>query len=101
MDQRNQPVFPHRPFAEIGSDTAPIAADACRHADQDKTAVSRRDHIERRPAAPLDDDSRVIFCGDVREVSAGFAMALRAMAVGANVLDANLALPTTSSNEED
>jgi hypothetical protein len=101
MDQRNRSAFPHRPFGEFGSDTAPIAADVRRHADQDKTAVFRRDHMHRRPTAPLDDDSRVIFCGDVREVSAGFAMALRAMGAGANVVDANLALPTTSSNEED
>jgi hypothetical protein len=54
--------------------------------------------------APTDSgpgDSSVIYFGNARQISEGFAIALRAMGVGADLLPADLAPRSTSSNRKE
>ena len=55
-------------------------------------------------AAPIDSDresSSVTYFGSAQQISEGFAIALRAMGVGADIVPADPAPPDTSSNPED
>ncbi len=55
-------------------------------------------------AAPTDsvrESSTVTFSGSAEQISEGFAIALRVMGVGADILPADPVPPNTSSNLED
>jgi hypothetical protein len=84
MDDRKPPISSHDVSGHICADVAPTAPGARRFPDQ----------VEQLPASPLREGS-VVYCGNVRQVSEGFAIALRATGVGADIL------PATSSNRED
>ena len=53
------------------------------------------------PTDSVRESSSVIYFGSAQQISEGFAMALRVMGVGADILPADRALPNTSSNQED
>jgi hypothetical protein len=67
----------------------------------DLYVVPTRDQVERLSAHPLRESSVVVYCGNEQQVSEGFAVALRAMGVEANILQADVALLATSTNRED
>jgi hypothetical protein len=74
--------------------------------DDRKHPISLRDLCGRidADAAPIDSlsgGSSVIYFGNAQQVSEGFAIALRAMGVGANTPPADFAPPDTNSNRED
>jgi hypothetical protein len=68
MDDGNDPTSPHNPYARLRSDAAPIATEV----------------RQRQPAGPLRESSLIVYCGNARQVSEGFAIALRTMGVEAN-----------------
>jgi hypothetical protein len=53
------------------------------------------------PIDPVHEDSSIIYFCSAEEVSEGFAIALRAMGVGADLLPADLAPRGTSSNRKE
>jgi hypothetical protein len=102
MDDRKVSISSHDPGGRVGADAAPIAPCVRRPAGlEDKPVVSGRDQVERWPADAVPESSFVVYCGSAQHVSDGFAIALRAMAVGANLLLEDGAPPATSSNRED
>jgi hypothetical protein len=75
-DQR--PTFPHHALCEpIGSDAAPIAQ-----------------NVQR-------ESSLIVYSGTDRQVSEGFAIALRIMGLDASFLPVGIALATNTPNPED
>ena len=55
-------------------------------------------------AAPIDSDcenSSIIYFGSAQQISEGFAIALGAMGIGAELLPADRASPNSNSNPED
>jgi hypothetical protein len=97
VDEPNRSIFLHGLGGRIGADGAPIIQ---RPADQKKLAVPA-DQVDRSPPDPPHESSFVVYCGNVQEVSEGFAIALRAMGVEANFSQADIALPAISPNTED
>jgi hypothetical protein len=75
MDGRNSSISPNALCGQVDADAAP--ADSVR------------------------EDSSVVYSGSAQLISEGFAIALRAMGVGADILPADPAQPNTSSNRED
>jgi len=74
--------------------------------DRQKPPISLRPPfgLTDADAAPIDsvrEGSSIIYFASAEKISEGFAITLRAMGVGADILPANLAPPNTSSNEED
>ena len=53
------------------------------------------------PIDPVHEDSSIIYFCSAEEVSEGFAIALRAMGVGADILPADPAPPNPGLNQED
>jgi hypothetical protein len=53
------------------------------------------------PTGPVHEGSSVSYFGSAQQISEGFAIALRAMGVGADILPAELAPRNTNSNRED
>jgi hypothetical protein len=53
------------------------------------------------PTDAVPEGSSVIYFGNAQQISEGFAIALRAMGVGAAILPADLAPRGTSSNRKD
>jgi hypothetical protein len=100
MDERNRSIFLHGLSGRIRADAAPIMVDVHRPADQN-TLVVPADQVDRSPADHLHESSLVVYCGNVQQVSEGFAIALRAMGVEANFSQVNIALPATSPTRED
>jgi len=102
MDDRKVSISSHDPGGRVGADAAPIAPCVRRPAGlEDKPVVSGRDQVERWPPDAVPESSFVVYCGRAQHVSDGFAIALRAMAVGANLLLEDGPPPATSSNRED
>ena len=77
MDDRTPTFSLHEPCEPIGSDPAPIA-----------------ENVQR-------ESSMVGYCSSDRQVSEGFAIALRVMGVGANFLPGGIAPATNCPNTED
>jgi len=76
--------------------------DVRRPADlDDKLVVPTRYQVERLPADPLRESSVIVYCGNEQQVSEGFAIALRAMGVEANIFHEGIALPANNPNRED
>jgi len=75
MDSRNPPLSRHLPCGRIDADVAPIDSDR--------------------------ENSSVIYFGSAQQIGEGFAMALRVMGVGADILPADPAPPNTNTNPED
>jgi hypothetical protein len=101
VDDRRPLSSLHDPDERIGSDAVPIAADLQHSAElDDRLAVPGRDPVQRLPDALQRESSMVVYCGSEQQVSEGFAIALRIMAV-ANFLPAGTALATDSPNTED
>jgi hypothetical protein len=74
--------------------------------DDRKPSISSiaRDQQVDADAAPTDsvrESSSVTYSGSAQRISEGFAIALRAMGVGVDILPAETAPPDTSSNLED
>jgi hypothetical protein len=100
MDERNRSIFPHGLGGRIGADGAPTIVDVQRPADQNKLAVPA-DQVDRSPPDPPHQSPFVVYCGNVQEVSEGFAIALRAMGIEANISQMDIALAPISPNTED
>ena len=102
MDDRKHPIPPREPRLRLGSDSAPIVVDVQRPAGPDeKLVVPTRRQGERLPADSPHESPFVVYCGDVRQVREGFAIALRAMGVDANIFHEGIALPANNPNTED
>jgi hypothetical protein len=102
MDERRRSIFLHGLCGRIGSGAAPIVVDLRRPADlDDELVASTRGQVERVLADPLRKSSPIVYCGNVQQVSEGFAIALRAMGVEANFLPVDIALPAASAKRED
>jgi hypothetical protein len=102
MDDRRPSFLLHDLCGQIGSDAVPIAADIQYSAElEHELAFPGRDPIERRPADLPHQSSLIVYCGGNEAVGGGFAIALRAMGVEANVLHRDIALATNSPNRED
>jgi hypothetical protein len=82
MDERNLSIFLHGLGRRIGTDATPIVVDVQRAADQNKLVVLT-DQVDRSPADHFHESSLVVYCGNARQVSEGFTIALRAMGVEA------------------
>ena len=61
------------------------------------------DHVdaEAAPAGSVRESAMVTFSGSAERISEGFALALRAMGAGADILPVDPALPDARSNLED
>jgi hypothetical protein len=94
MDDRKLSSPPNSISERRGADAAQTAPGVRRSADLES-------QVERLPADPLGEGSFVVYCGNAQQVSEGFAIALRAMGVGADILLADDAPPATSSDGED
>jgi hypothetical protein len=96
MDGR-KPSFPLNDLCgEPGTDVGPIAAGIEQSGDiSDLLAVTQRRSIEQR------ESSQIVFCGTDERVREGFAIALFAMGVDADLLSADIALPAQHPNSED
>jgi hypothetical protein len=96
MDNRRPSVFPfsHDPGGRVGIDAAPNVR---RFTDlKHKPVLPASDQAERMPANPLREDLFVVYSGNARRVSEGFAIALGVMGV-----EGHVGLPTTNQNMED
>jgi hypothetical protein len=81
VDDRSTPISPHEHVRRDGADAAP---DVRRSTGvEDTLVVPIPDPVEPSPTAPRGEGSAVVYCGDARQVSEGFALALRAMGIGA------------------
>jgi rhodanese-related sulfurtransferase len=49
-----------------------------------------RDPVEPLPPDPPRESSLVVYCGNAQQVSEGFAIALRAMGIGADIVGADI-----------
>src|ERR1700681_3995082 len=99
MGEPKLSISPHGLSGRIGADAAPIAADLRRLADlDDKLAGPTRDRSEPSPADPPHESLLIVYCDDPQQVSEGFAIALRAMAVATNLLQVDIAPPIAGSN---
>jgi hypothetical protein len=99
MDERNRSIFLHGLGVRIRADAAPIMVDVQPPADQNKLVVPA-DQVNRSPADHLHESSLVVYCGNVQQVSEGFAIALRAMGIEANFSQMGVALPAIGPNRE-
>ena len=102
MDE-SRPSFPqHDLCGPIDADAVPIAVGVQPSAElDDKLAAPVRDPIERPSAALQLGSSMIVYCGTAQEVSEGFAIALCAMGIEANILPLGIAPDTTIPNTED
>jgi hypothetical protein len=91
MDDRKLSTSPDGLSERPGADAAPMAPGVRRPAGLE-------DQVERLPADALRESSFAVYYGNAQQVSEGFAIALRAMGVGARADDAP---PATSSDEEE
>jgi hypothetical protein len=99
MDEDRPSISPPDLFARLGADAAPITLGVRRSVElAGKLVVPTPDPVEQPSAHPLRESSVVVYCSNEQQVSEGFAIALRAMGVGANE---DIALPTTNPNRED
>ncbi len=102
MDDRKAAISSHHPFGRIGADAAPVAPGVrCSTDVEDKLAVPIPEQAERLPGNPSREQPVAVYCGDVQQVSEGFAIALRAMGVVAGVLQQDVRPPNTYQNRED
>ena len=102
MNDRKSSISPDSLSRRLGADAAPTASGVRRCAGpEDKRVASSRDQVERLPANASPESSVVVYCGNAREVSEGFTIALPAMGVGANIFLADDAPPATNSDRED
>jgi hypothetical protein len=101
MDGR-KPSFPLNDLCgQPGTDVGPIAAGIEQSGGPgDSLAVSRRDSIDRLSATQRE-SSQIVFCGTDERVREGFAIALFAMGVDADLLPADIALPAQHPNSEE
>ena len=88
MDGRKQPVFPYRPLAQIGSGMEPIRGDA------------RLPAVQPSADAPSESSTEV-YCGNPQQVALGFALALRAMGLAADIPEGGECLPSFSALKKD
>ena len=88
MDDRKQPVFPYRPLAQIGSGTEPIRVGARLPAEQPSTDAPSESSTE-------------VYCGNPQQVTLGFALALRAMGLAADIPEGGECLPSFSALKKD
>jgi hypothetical protein len=65
-----------------------------------RTPCGRTD-ADAAPTDSVGEDSSVIYFGSAQRISEGFAIALRAMGVGADILPADPAPPNPGLNQED
>ena len=65
--------------------------------------IARYEHVgaDMAATASVSERSSVTYSGSAQRISEGFAIALRAMGVGADILPVDPAPPDTSSNLED
>jgi hypothetical protein len=82
MDDRKTSISLHDLVGRIGADAAAMAPGVRRVTDvEHKLAGPLLDQVEGSPSNPQRESSVVVYCGDAQQVSAGFAIALRAMGV--------------------
>jgi hypothetical protein len=82
MDEPRPSITPYHPCGPIGADAAPKTLDvSC-------------------PTDPLPESSMIVYCDNEQEVREGFAVALRAMGVGANLSIAVIVPSAASSTRE-
>jgi hypothetical protein len=86
VDEDGPSISPPDLYARLGADAAPITPGVRRSADpDDKLVIPTHDQAKRSPLNSLRESSVVVYCGDVQQVSEGFAIALRAMGVVASI----------------
>jgi hypothetical protein len=79
MNDRKASISFHDQFGRAGADAAPGVQ---RSDDVEHTLVDPiPDQAERLPPDPLREGSVVVYCGNMQQVSEGFAIALRAMGI--------------------
>ncbi len=84
-----------RPFPlgeQIGSDPVPTAADLQHSAELDELLAVPGQPVERLPSALQRESSQMVYCGTDRQVTEGFAIALRIVGVDATFPSAGTAL---------
>jgi hypothetical protein len=102
MDEDRPSISPPDLHVRFGFDVAPTMRGVRRSVDLDnKPVVPTRDQVERLSANPHRESSFVVYCGNEQQVSEGFAIALRAMGVEANILQADVELLAICTNRED
>jgi hypothetical protein len=102
MDDDRPSISPPDLYARFGFDVAPTMHGVRRSVDlEDKLVAPTRDQVERLSASPLRERSIVVYCGNQQQVSEGFALALRAIGVEANIQHAEVSPPATNPNRED
>jgi hypothetical protein len=86
VDEDRPSISPPDLYARPGADAAPVTLGVRHSADpDDKLVIPNRDQVERLSANSLRESSVVVYCGNERQVSEGFAIALRAMGVVAGI----------------
>jgi hypothetical protein len=107
MDEPKLSISPH-PISQCrlgegsGAVAASLAVDVRRPADPDDgLVVTAPDQVERLPADLLRESSFIVYYGNERQVSEGFAIALRAMGVEADLFREDIAQPDNNPNRED
>jgi hypothetical protein len=100
MDEPKLSISPHDLGEGRGAGAAPLAICVGRPAD-DGLPVATPDQVERLPVGLLRESSFAAYCGNERQVSEGFAIALRAMGVEADLSHEDIAPPNNNPNRED
>jgi hypothetical protein len=102
MDEDRPSISSRHLYARLGADAAPTTRGVRHSVDRDdKLVVPTRDQVERLSAHPLRESSVVVYCGNEQQVSEGFALALHAMGIEANILPVGIAPATNNPNRED
>ena len=102
MDDRNDLTSSPDLYVQLGFDIAPTGPGVRPPADlEHKLVVPNRNRVEGLSADPLRESPVVVYCGNEQRIREGFALALRAMGVEANILQAEVSPPATNPNRED
>jgi hypothetical protein len=97
VDERRRSLPLHDIPERIGPDAAPSAGEVRPSTEGDaRRVVPDAFQIEPLAAESSHENPQIVFYGDEQQVREGFAIALRAMGVGADI-----ALPAARANRED